>query len=95
MHTLTIADGVVTPDAVAVPKDARVRLVLHNTGAAPAVFAIAGYEATVAADTLAPGATHSVAFVADLPGEGFALLVDGRPAGRLAVTGSHLVEGHR
>ena len=48
-----------------------------------------------AAAPLAPGAGWTGEFLADRPGEDFAWLLDGEPAGRLTVTGSHLVEGHR
>jgi hypothetical protein len=58
-------------------------------------LALAGYEDRLAIPALSPGATWSGEFIADRPGEDFAWLLDGVPAGRLAVTGSHLVEGHR
>jgi hypothetical protein len=85
----------VAPDVVSVPKDTRVRLSVCNRGTTPVRFAVAGYESRVRLDAIAPGATAHAGFTADLPGGDFALLVDARPAGRFAVTGSHLVEGHR
>jgi hypothetical protein len=88
------ADGV-APEVAQVPKDHRVELVVVNRRPAPASFALAGYEDRVGAGAIAPGATWRASFVADRPGEGFAWLVGGEPAGRLAVTGSHLEEGHR
>jgi hypothetical protein len=92
---LSIDGATVTPDVATVPKGAQVRLVVRNAGATPARFGVAGYESRLRLDPIAPGAAVSAVFAADLPGEDFALLVDGRPAGRFAVTGSHLVEGHR
>lgn len=87
-------DGV-EPVAAQVPKDHRVELVVVNHRAAAVSFTLAGYEDRVRVEAIAPGATWRASFLADLPGEGFSWLVDGEPAGRLVVTGSHLVEGHR
>jgi hypothetical protein len=92
---IVLEDGRVTPSAAAVPKDHEVRLAIRNRGARAAEVRLAGYEDRLTIAALAPGATWRGSFVSDRPGEGFAWLVDGEPAGRLAVTGSHLVEGHR
>ncbi len=92
---LVVRDGALSPDPVVAPKGARVRLTVSNTGAAPVRFTLTGYEAHVRALGIAPGATWTATFTADLPGSDFAFLVDGRPAGRFDVTGSHLVEGHQ
>lgn len=92
---LVIADDRITPAASAVPKDHRVRLAMVNRGPRPAAVTLAGYEERLPSHTLEPGETWRADFVADLPGEDFAWLLDGRPAGRLTVTGSHLIEGHR
>ncbi len=95
VDTLVVRDGAIAPDPVVVPKGARVRLVVRNAGAAAVRIALAGYAERVSVAALAPGERWDVEFIADLPGEDFAFLVDGRPAGRFVVTGSHLVEGHR
>lgn len=92
---LAIEDGRITPESAAVPKGHRVRLRLSNHGAAAADVRLAGYEDQVAVTALAPGATWTLEFTADRPGDDFAWLVNDQPAGRLAVTGSHLLEGHR
>jgi hypothetical protein len=92
---LRVTDGVLDPPANAVPGDSRVRLRIENTGGGPVTIALAGYEDRLSLPTLAPGAVWNGEFVADRPGEDFAWLVNGQPAGRLAVTGSHLIEGHR
>ncbi len=91
---LDLAGGSVVPAVSAVPKDHRVRLEVRNRGRTPARLALAGYEDRVSA-TIAAGETLRVEFLADRPGEDFPWLLDGSPAGRLSVTGSHLVEGHR
>jgi hypothetical protein len=93
--TLEVAGGSVTPEASVVPKDHRVSLAIVNRGPRPARFALAGYEDRLPERILAPAETARVEFLADRPGEDFAWLVDGRPAGRLTVAGSHLIEGHR
>lgn len=92
---LVVDGGRVAPDPVAVPKGRAVALAVENRGARAVDFRLAGYEDGVHARSIAPGATWRARFDADLPGEDFAWLVDDQPAGRLAVTGSHLVEGHR
>ena len=90
-----VRDGAVEPANAAVPKDHRVELDVVNRGRAPVSVRLAGYEDRVAVDSLAGGASRHVAFDADRPGEDFAWLLDGRPVGRLSVTGSHLAEGRR
>ncbi len=93
--TIGIADGQVSPAVAAVPKGSRVRLRVDYRGASPARLTLAGYEDRVNIPALAPGIVWTGEFLADRPGEDFAWLLDGQPAGRLTVTGSHLVEGHR
>ena len=73
----------------------RVRIVFQNHGAQVVSIALAGYEDRARCDNVAPGATAPMEFTADRPGEAFAWTVNGEPAGRLAVAGSHLVENHR
>jgi hypothetical protein len=87
--------GAARPSAASVPSNHRVRLTLVNAGPRVITPSLAGYEDRVIPGALAPGATWSGAFVSDRPGEAFAWLADGEPVGRLSVTGSHLVEGHR
>jgi hypothetical protein len=85
----------VSPATVSVPKGHRVRLRVEHRGAATVRLALAGYEDALAIPPLEPGTTWTGEFLADRPGEDFAWLLDDRPAGRLMVTGSHLIEGHR
>jgi len=92
---ITIGAGQVSPAATSVPKGYLVRLRIEHHGAATARLALAGYEDRLEIPALEPGAIRTVEFLADRPGEDFAWLLDGQPAGRLTVTGSHLVEGHR
>ncbi len=72
-----------------------IALQVANRAAVPLRLRLSGYEDRVDSGDLAPGATWQGAFLADRPGDDFAWLVGGRPAGRLDVRGSHLVEGHR
>jgi len=92
---LDVEGGALAPALSTVPKDHRVQLEVRNRGSAAVGFALAGYEDRVSAASVAPGETLRVEFLADRPGEDFAWLVDGKPCGRLGVTGSHLVDGHR
>ena len=93
--SLEIRDGAVTPAAIGVPKDRRIRLEVQNRGRDPARFGLAGYEDRLSPGVIAPGASWAGEFLADRPGEDFAWLIDGQPTGRFSVTGSHMVEGHR
>jgi hypothetical protein len=92
---LAIEGGRVAPAMASVPKDARVRLRVSVRGTRGVRLSLAGYQDRLAIPELAPGSSWTGEFFADRPGEDFAWLIDGVPAGRLAVTGSHLVEGHR
>ena len=89
-----VSDGALLPERSAVPKGSDVTLTVVNRGASARTIALSGYEEHVHL-AVPPGASGSVTFRADHPGDDFAWLVDGVPAGRLAVTGSHLVEGHQ
>ena len=88
-------DGGMTPPSMTVEKGARVLARLSNAGHRAVRVELPGYEDRLAAVTIDPGATWTGEFLADRPGEDFAWLVDGTPAGRLLVSGSHLIEGHR
>jgi hypothetical protein len=93
--TVEVRHDRVSPEFVSVPKDHRVHLTLSNPGSAPLAIRLAGYEDRVAVNALAPGERRLIEFVADRPGGDFTWLIDGRPVGRVAVTGSHLVGDHR
>lgn len=93
--TIEVKDGTVIPYASSVPKDHLVRLVVTNTGIRATDLKLVGYENHVSIASLAPGERWTGEFIADLPGDDFAWMIGGQPAGRFGVTGSHLVEGHR
>lgn len=92
---LTVRDGAVEPETSAVPKDRRVRLVIRNQGTRAASLRLAGYEGRLDIPVVPAGGSWTGEFESTLPGEGFSWMLDGEPAGRVAVTGSHLPEGHR
>lgn len=92
---LAVSDGAIVPARTATPKGAEVTVTLTNRDRVVRTVTLLGYEDRVSATRLEPGAAARVTFVADRPGDDFAWLVDGRPAGTFDVTGSHLVEGHR
>jgi hypothetical protein len=92
---LVVDDGGLRPGAVSVPQGRSVDLRVRNASARAIRLTLAGYEDRVRLPSLGPGQSERTAFLADRPGEDFAWLVDGRPAGRFHVSGSHLVEGHR
>ena len=92
---LDVREDAVHATRVAVDANQAVRLEATNHGLAPVRLGLSGYEDRVDSGPLAPGAIWRGAFLADRPGEDFAWLVDGRPAGRFQVRGSHLEEGHR
>lgn len=93
--TLFVGKDGVQPARTEVPKDHRVALAIANHSGRAVRMALAGYEGRLDIGTLEDGATWMGSFTSELPGDDFAWLVDGEPAGRLAVTGSHLTEGHR
>ncbi len=83
------------PEFASVPKGHQVALEVRNDRAAAVTLVLQGYEDRFSAGPIAPGQTWRGMFVADRPGEAFPWLVDGVAVGRLTVSGSHLVEGHR
>ncbi len=93
--TFRVSDAGVEPPLAIVAKDHRVWLTVVNRSARTVAARLTGYDDQAAIPPLAPGATWSGTFTADRPGADFALWIDGEPAARLTVAGSHLVEGHR
>ncbi len=93
--TIAIKAGKVSPAVTSVPKGHRVLLRVEHRGTTTAHLVLAGYEDLLDIPPLVPGTTWTAEFLADRPGEDFAWLLDGQPAGRLKVSGSHLIEGHR
>ena len=92
---LAIEAGGVRPERSSVVSGTQVRITLVNHTGRAVRIALAGYEDRLRIGPLPPGGRWSGAFLADRPGDDFAWLVDGAPTGRLGVSGSHLVEGHR
>lgn len=92
---LTVEGGAIRPARVACPKGTLVTATVANRDAVPRTVSLLGYEDLVRPVRVDPGDTVRFRFEAALPGEDFAWLVDGRPAGTFAALGSHLVEGHR
>jgi hypothetical protein len=92
---LEIRGRSIAPDLVRVAKGSRVALEVVNAGPDTAHLALPGYDDRVPRITLAPGGSWSGSFLADRPGDDFAWTLNGEPAARLDVEGSHLVEGHR
>ena len=93
--TFRVSDAGVEPALAIVVKDHRVHLTVVNASSHTVAAQLPGYDDQVAIAPLAPGAAWSGEFTADRPGSDFALWIDGEPAARLTVAGSHLVEGHR
>jgi hypothetical protein len=93
--SLVIENGAISPAYTSVSKGSLVHVHVACRDTAPVSLALAGYESRFAIPPLAPGSRWGGNFVADLPGDDFAWLLDGKPVARLAVSGSHLVEGHR
>ena len=85
----------VSPERLSVPKDHRVRLTIVHRAHQAVSLRLAGYQDRVSVDSLAPGETRVIEFLADRPGEDFTWLVNGQPSGFFLVTGSHLIGGHR
>lgn len=95
-HVSVVIQGAsLEPARTTVPKGARVTVTVGNRDRVPRTVGLLGYEDRVAPASVAPGSSATLRFSADRPGSDFAWLVDGHPAGVFAVSGSHLVEGHR
>lgn len=92
---LTVHDGRIEPAAESIAAGTTVDLTVTNRAATSQYLRLAGYEDRVDTGEIKPGATWAGTFIADRPGDQFAWLVNGQPAGRLDIRGSHLVEGHR
>jgi hypothetical protein len=91
---LAIGDAGLEPARSSVPSGALVALTIENHTPRPVSIALTGYEDRLEIGALGPHGRWSGSFVADRPGDDFAWVVNGVPAGRFTVTGSHLVEGH-
>lgn len=93
--SLTVTpDGRIDPETSTVPKDHLVRLIVTNRHHRRVQLTLMGYQDRFAI-ALDPDSVWRGELVADRPGDGFAWVLEGEPKGRLRVTGSHLVEGHR
>lgn len=92
---LTIEAGLTDPQVSTVRKGWIVALSVLNRDDRAIRFALSGYEDRVSVARIAPDSTWRGPFLADRPGDEFEWQVNGHPAGRLIVLGSHLEEGHR
>ena len=92
---LTLTKDGITPANATVPKDHRVRLTIVNRRRDRVGLSLHGYQDRLMIGWIDPDSTWRGEFLADRPGEGFAWMLEGEPVGKLAVEGSHLVDGHR
>jgi hypothetical protein len=92
--SLTVEHGAVSPAVTTVRKGHQVQLAVLNHSGSAIRFALTGYEERVSVARIAPDSTWRTVFRADRPGDEFEWQVNGRPAGRFIVLGSHLEEGH-
>lgn len=93
--SLELSGGQLVPPRTSGVLGHRLAITVTNRGGAPARLALSGYEHAFAPRILAPGESRTDTLLLDLPGEDFAWMLDGLPAGQLLVAGSHLAEGHR
>lgn len=91
---LVVADSGMQPVQASVAGGTLVHLSLENRTARAVIVTLGGYEDRLSIGAVAPYGRWSGRFVADRPGEDFTWSVNGAPAGRFSVTGSHLIEGH-
>ena len=89
------SDDHITPAFASVPKDHRIKLSVTNRHRRQVTLTLMGYQDRFEVANVMPDSVWHGEFVADRPGESFAWILEGAPVGRLEVTGSHLVEGHR
>lgn len=95
LATLEVSGGKLSPERIAGVLGHRLAITVSNRGGASARLALSGYEHAFAPRVLAPGESRTDTLLLNLPGEDFAWMLDGLPAGQLLVAGSHLEEGHR
>ena len=95
LAALELVAGHVIPARTAGVLGHRLAITVTNRGGAPARLALSGYEHAFAPRVLGPGESRTDTLLLDLPGEDFAWMLDGLPAGQLLVAGSHLAESHR
>jgi hypothetical protein len=92
---LKVENGLTDPPVSTVRKDWMVLLEVVNRDRVRIRVSLTGYEERVSSGPIAPDSTWHVQFVADRPGDEFEWQVNGHPAGRFIVMGSHLDEGRR
>jgi len=92
---LTLTKDGITPANASVPKDNRVRLTIVNHRRDRVGLSLHGYQDRLMIGWIDPDSTWRGEFIADRPGDGFAWMLEGEPVGKLAVEGSHLVDGHK
>jgi hypothetical protein len=92
---LVLTQTGISPVNSAVPKDHRVRLTIVNHRRDRVGLSLHGYQDRLMIGWIDPDSTWRGEFLADRPGEDFAWMLEGEPVGKLAVQGSHLVDGHR
>lgn len=83
------------PDRLRVPRDVRLTLRVTSSASRFANLELPGYGADGLRVGVVPGSERTLTFVTDRPGEGFEMVLGGRPVGRLDVTGDHLEEDRR
>lgn len=90
-----VLEGKVEVSDSVLAQGVRVRLTVENATRQPVTLSLGGYEDRVRFEALAAGASDTLSFVTDRPGERFPWLREGTPVARLEISGSHLIEGHR
>ena len=92
---LEVENGLIDPPVATVHKDWTVLLEVVNRDRLRIRVSLTGYEERVSSGPIAPDSTGRLRFEADRPGDEFEWLVNGHPAGRFMVVGSHLDAGRR
>lgn len=92
---LKVENGLTDPPVATVRKDWIVLLEVINRDRVPIRLSLTGYEDCVSSGPIAPDSTWHARFAADRPGDEFEWQVNGHPAGRFIVMGSHLDEERR
>ena len=88
------AGGEVLADTSSISKGSLLTIRAVNRGDRPRLLSLSGYEDRLRL-VVVPGEIARATLRADRPGGDFAWLVDGTPAGRFVVSGSHLDEDSR
>ena len=92
---LEVRGGRLIPDLLSAPRSARAEIRICNRDSMPHSLRLLGYEDVLAEMNVPAGDSLVRSLILDRPADDLAMELDGKPAARVAVMGSHLLGDHR